>query len=647
MAFMEKFSSRRRNETDDQGEYGQGRAKFLYDGALQTLPTDIAERLRTLECPQLWYPSPLNDTSQLAEDVAYTRHIEAANLSMLPLETQELARYAAARRHNARKLMTQKNYYECRALTSSTDPWSSDLAHRVFIGAEPKLHPYEAIDFMAQAGMESIECGRRTHLGDFAEGSIDQMNTTLRSTVEYFGGIVDAESDVEYRVELLDIDPDFEHELPFSQADAVIVTRRKNIGAIPIKDGGGRTTDKMEVRLRTSYLLPLKDCHEIDMIARSQGLGAVNTDIANQIETLLSRKDIHTVIPLSSTAYAFSRKVAAQHAKMHEDTSEHSTQHGEYIPYDELSADLHSNPTPLDPVNTMISERSYKDWKLMMIQILADESAHRHDVSRRSRLAMTAELEREADVLISRNQQAMARLDEIIKDKEDLAHDLVFQEDIEKAKIGDADLEALIYILKRCPDVISLEAMNFIKPCDRNEIKRAQELLHNSIEALTQHDSESYVEIIPEAEQKTTEKIDSITGARIQKRVIATARSVDSAIEIVQKDVWMDLSFYGGNRALSPISTAVYLRVADYVERKAYEVSAEEGIDKIIRRIETDQDVFYLDEDNERIVEALTDIGRIALLDPEIQKIYDQIPSFEDRHAYVKNILSQNNLDKK
>ena len=146
---------------------------------------EMEERFR-LNSPDGWDPAPIqNDVSEINTNGS-DEYINSADLSFLSDEKRrDLVRYAASRRLLRRSQIARDTYYASRRLLTrpqiprdtfntsrvsqvSSDPWGASLASRVSLGGEPILKPYEAIDFMAMSGMSSIECGRRTHLGDFA-----------------------------------------------------------------------------------------------------------------------------------------------------------------------------------------------------------------------------------------------------------------------------------------------------------------------------------------------------------------------------------------------------------------------------------------------------------------------------------------------
>ena len=184
------------------------------------------------------------------------------------------------------------------------------------------LQPVEGIDLLAADDLESIECGRLTHLFDHAKSDIAAALDCLTRTVKYFGGEVDSGS-VRYRVK--DVDNEVLEKIN-DPSDivyiCVVIERIHEIGTITLPN-----KEVVEVRLRTSFLLPtIVNAHisrevaekfaALDELYIERGddwaAAALKVLGADTLVPILEECE-EGIIPISSTAYAFNRAARRRH----------------------------------------------------------------------------------------------------------------------------------------------------------------------------------------------------------------------------------------------------------------------------------------------------------------------------------------------
>jgi hypothetical protein len=281
--------------------------------------------------PEEWSPGPILPEANFALYGEIIAKVTDADSHGLDNELDTLARLVAINRYWDRVKLSQQGFSRRRKMSVGDDYGDEeegvsqlpniDLIARMNTGhgvamMEPQddsqreiiikqagernesLQPVEAIHLLA-AGLESVECGRLTHLFDFAEDNRTEAIKCLEQSINYFRGDLSQEPDT-YRIKDKDIGEDVKRSLrDVKMSDSYacrVVERIHKIGQITLENG-----DVVECRLRTSYILPLAD--ELLM----------GVDLSTLMTEFLKRADINLLVPVSSTAYIFNREVSSQY----------------------------------------------------------------------------------------------------------------------------------------------------------------------------------------------------------------------------------------------------------------------------------------------------------------------------------------------
>ena len=186
--------------------------------------------------------------------------------------------------------------------------------------AHKSLQPVEAINLLVSEDMESIECGRLTHLFDHAKFDINIALACLRRSIRHFGG--NASGNITYRIK--DIDNKILDELDdMGQIiyGCVVLERVREVGFIDLGN------EKLEVRLRTSFILPIMPNEVIDA-ETAEKFAALDKEHVDRDEawsdaacalldpkTMMSELERYEncLVPISSTAYVFNRSARLRH----------------------------------------------------------------------------------------------------------------------------------------------------------------------------------------------------------------------------------------------------------------------------------------------------------------------------------------------
>ncbi len=250
----------------------------------------------------------------------------------------------------------------------------------------------------------------------------------------------------------------------------------------------------------------------------------------------------------------------------------------------EYVGDPSSSPTPLDPYVVYVGARhdmlSYIHWSHQAIADTVAQAAKMIELPACHIDHALAELNTALEMRVERNKMSYDRL---LSSFGEAGPDPMLIDSVHRARCGAASASDLLQLVKRYPEMISVEFFKHQPMFDAGSYQASLATLNAAVRNLREvfHDAEITLLDRPEV---TTPPF--ITGhqAIVWKEKIADCRSSDSHTEVIVKHTLLALPVavqvrgvkhnhvrVGGTvYNLLPLSLSAYFRAADYKQRQGY-----------------------------------------------------------------------------
>lgn len=242
---------------------------------------------------------------------------------------------------------------------------------------------------------------------------------------------------------------------------------------------------------------------------------------------------------------------------------------------DEYEALPSASPTPLDPsgiyvngsnerIYTPLAEPvTYWDYGILMARSKAARVAELDDTVPYGALNM--ELEAQSINRCKHNNEAFLRLQRAMRQAQESGGipDAVL-EIVLLARSGRADLNQMLDLIKRFPEMISIETSNYQRYFDPEALTAAVRQARINTASLGRTFQDARLEMNPEVGDATDSR--QVQGVKVQKTVLGRLQSSTSDTQHVLKAVYIPRE--GGR--YEPCAILTYFRTTDYKTRKGY-----------------------------------------------------------------------------